>query len=281
MEELEKLRGDTLEEDPSEEDETSEEQEEEQEESEEQGEESEDVVEDPRFAMLYEQIESAKSRNAWLEEQLSKLIAKGSEKEPVPQEPKFDFEAKEEEYASLIIEGETAKASKLRAAIDAARTKEIIAIMRGEAEAASKRVTSETQALLEVERFSKTVEIIESRHPFFDPKHKDYNEEAVDTANDLILGFVNKGMSRVDALKKAVERLAPLYSKAPSAPPKSTKRVEDAGRAAADAARRQPPKSSGVKGESVSPKVKPISAYTDKEFASLSAAELKALRGDI
>jgi hypothetical protein len=270
-EELAILRGDVVED---------EEEEEEVEEVEE--EEVEPSKDDLRFTQLMEQVEASRERNAWLEDQLSKLIAKDTTTKVIePLKELYPFEAKEEEYVNLIIEGEIAKATKLRSQIDNARTTELLAAIRGESKVAAEAALRETQSLIENEKFSKTVEILEEKHPFFNPDHKSYNAEAVDTANSLMNGFIAKGDSKVEALKKAVARILPFYGETVSTKGLGGERKSAAGKVAADASNRQPPKSGSVKGESTTLKTKPLSAYTDKEFAALTNAELKALRGDM
>ena len=238
--------------------------------------------EDPRLIKLFEQVEASRERNAWLEEQLSKLISKESAVTVTPEVPKvtYDFEAKEEEYASLLIDGEVAKAAKLRSQIDSARTSELLSLIRGETDLSSKKAVVEANNLIENEKFSRVVETIEASHPFFNPEHKLYNEEAVETANSLMNGFIAKGDTRVNALKKAVARILPLYTTEDRPSGLGADRKATAGKVAADASNRQPPKTSGVKG-GVSPKVKPLSEYSDKEFSALTAAELRELRGDM
>jgi hypothetical protein len=241
-------------------------------------------AEDSRFAALMEQVEASRERNAWLEDQLSKLIEQGSQKAPViPDVPKvvYDYEAKEEEYINLIVEGEIAKATKLRSQIDATRTQELLAAIRGETDLSANKSIQEAKKLIEDERFSKSVEMLEDKYPFFNPNHKAYNAEAVDTVNSLMSGFIAKGESRSLALKKAVDRIVPFYD-AKQADPKTigSDRKNTAGKVAASAAKSQPPTTSGIKGGKA-PASKPLSQYTDKEFAALSVAELKALRGDM
>jgi len=286
-EELAALRGDIFEEEEESEEDVEEEEDSEEgtEEEEQENEESEEdsVKEDPRLTRLIEQIEASKERNSWLEEQLSKLISKETR---IPEKEvevvKYDFEAKEEEYVNLIIEGEITKATKLRSQIDAARTAQILSAIKGEAEAAKKTSVEEAKALIETDRFSKTVETLEDKYPFLNPNSKQYNEEAVDTANSLMHTFISKGLSKSEAIKKAVARVVPLYIKEEEVK-KTFKddRKKIAGKVAADAATRQPAHKTGVKGESVKVTSKPLHKMTDKEFASLTQAELRALRGDM
>lgn len=282
--ELAALRGDEFSEDEDELDETEESNEDVEDTDEDAVEDEEDnePQEDPRLTRLLEQVEASRERNAWLEEQLGKLIAKETAKEEkIEVKPVYDFEAKEEEYINLIVDGEIAKASKLRSDIDRAKTEALLAAIKGETEAAKKTSVEEAKQLIENERFSKAVETMEERYPFLNPEHKSYNEEAVDTANSIMNSLIAKGLSRVEALKKAVDRVTPLYSREVEKKALGSERKSTAGKVAADAANRQPPKTSGVKGTTNSPSTKPLSKYTDKEFASLSAAELRALRGDM
>lgn len=267
------LRGDDLEEEEAPEDEEAPEEEEE-----------DTPEEDPRITRLLEQAEASKERNAWLEDQLTKLIDQGKTKVTAPEEPKevYDFSAKEEEYISLIIEGEIAKASKLRSQIDSAKTSELLAAIRGETKASAAESIAEAKSLIEGEKFSKAVEVLEEKYPFFNPDHKSYNAEAVDTANSLMNGFIAKGDSRTEALKKAVARITPFYGTTiESKKGLGNERTGKAGKIAADAASRQPPKTSGIKTSGASPTAKSLSQYTDKEFAKLTSAELRELRGDM
>jgi hypothetical protein len=237
-------------------------------------EEEEDDEVDPRYSVLEAQLADTKKRSDWLEAQLAALIGKAT-KEETPQ-VKFDFEAKEEEYTSLILEGETVKAAKLRSQIDNERTAQIFAKFKEESEAFSKKSTEEAKALLEQEKFNSTIDSLEEKYPFLKPGSKKYNKEAVETVNALTRGLVETGTDRVTAIKKAVAKVLPLYNQDKPIEVKKAKSVQ----VAIDAAKRQPPKTSGVKGESFKVSPKPIHKMTDKEFASLTAQQIRELRGD-
>jgi len=54
---------------------------------------------------------------------------------------------------------------------------------------------------------------MESKHPFLDHKSKSYNEEAVDTVNTLLAGYIAAGKGKVESLQLAISKVVPLYTK--------------------------------------------------------------------
>lgn len=246
-------------------------------------EEIEDPKEDLRYTELLKQLSEREERNLWLEDQVSKLVAHSTskiEKEEVKVTPRqaYDYAASEEAYGNLMIEGEVAKAAKLRVEIDSARMADIMDTINGVKESVSKQAKEESTALIEAERFSKVVETLEDKYPFLNPEDKAYNEEAVDTVNSLINGFMAKGASRTEALKQSVARVVKLYQKEDDKASIGNTRTVSAGKKAADASRRQPPEGKSVSTKELAPK--PISKMSEKEFNALTSQELKALRGD-
>jgi hypothetical protein len=248
----------------------------------EEDEELEDEEDDsPSIAEILKQNEEAKARSAWLEEQLAKLISNLSDKEKKEAPPvvEFDFETAEEKYANLLIEGEHKDAAKLRIQIDTARRNELVAMMDSIKKSATEEATKSTSATLEATEFKALVRTLEKANPYLDVNSKSFNEEAVDTVNTLSAGYIAAGMTRSQALQKAVDKVKALYKEeAPSASIAAKRKVE-AGKKAAKASAMQPGKTKSSAAPDSSVEMN-ISKMSDKDLAKLSLKELKALRGD-
>jgi len=268
-----------------EEDQEDEEQEEEEEYEEE--EEEEPVKKSPkipksRLDEVIRQREEAKDRNLWLEQQLEKLINQSNkrEEETKPIVPSYDFDTAEEKYISLIIEGEIAQATKLRNEINKKQQEQFISLINGVEEKATNKAKSESSQYIEKERFQTSIEVMESKHPFLDHKSKSYNEEAVDTVNTLLAGYIAAGKGKVESLQLAISKVVPLYTKKETKTSIGEQRKVDAGKKAAAASKQQPTKtrtSSSRTSDSGEVDVKKIS---ERDFSKLSAKEKSILRGD-
>lgn len=284
-------RGDSLEDEDLEEDDNEDEDGEEEEDGEDEGEEEETPKKEPRIPKsrldeVIQQREDAKERNLWLEAQLEKLINnhnKTEDKQIEIEVSTYDYEKAEEDYISLIIEGEIAKASKLRAEINKEQKADMMKLINNIESSASSKAKAESTGAIETERFNTYIESIESKYPFLNSKHKGYNEEAVDTVNTLLAGYVSAGKSKIEGLKLAVSKVAPLYDKTPSDTKQSlgSKRTVEAGKKAAKAASTQPTKfKSSTSTKSVDNSDVNVAKLSEREFAKLTQKELRLLRGD-
>lgn len=241
-----------------------------------------------RFDEVIAQREEAKERNLWLEAQLEKLISSQKVNEVVapvkPKEPDYNFEEAEERYVNLIIEGEIAKATKLRSEIDKARQDNLKAIISEITESVTSKAKSESSALLDEEKFNTLIENFENKYKFLDTSSDEYNEEAVDTVNTLLAGYVAAGKTKAEGLRLAVNKVAPLYEKTKEV--KETKqslgnkRKVEAGRKAAQAANSQPTKTKSVSTRTVDKETVNVAKMSEKEFAQLTEKEKRILRGD-
>jgi len=260
------------------------------EEFEEEEEEGEEVEEEPtppkipksRLDAVIKQREEAKERAAWLEEQLSKLIAKQSEVEKVkePEVPAFDFDQAEEDYITFIIEGETAKASKLRSEINKARQAETVRLVNSIKESSSAEAKTLSEARIEEERFKNLVEALEVKHPYLNNKHKDFNEEAVETVNTLLAGYIAAGKSRSEGLKLAIAKVNPMYEKQNKPKTVAETRTKEAGKKAVIAAKSQPIKTRSSTSSAVDAKALNVLKMSERDFNSLTDKEKRLLRGD-
>lgn len=241
-----------------------------------------------RLDEVISQREAALDRSLWLEEQLEKLIAAQTRSQEAPAAPKvetpqYDFAAAEEQYISLIIEGEISKASALRATIDKERKNEMLSIISTIEESAKNKATETSTVAIENQKFSLLIENFENKYKFLDSKADEYNEEAVDTVNTLLAGYVASGKTKSEGLALAVKKVAPMYEKVVTEPKKTSlgqKRTEQAGRKAAQAAKAIPPKSKSSLPSDTDSKNVSIAKLSDRDFRKLTVAEKKLLRGD-
>jgi hypothetical protein len=297
-------RGDSYVDDEDQEDQEVEDQEDEEEEDEnqdqedeqeddEEDEEIEEEVEEPKKApkipkgrldKALRQRDEYKERSLWLEEQLEKLIEQGSKKQEevkVPELPPYDFEGAEEQYAILLIEGETTKAAKLRREIDNAREQRFAQLLAEIEERAIDKATKTSSAATENAKFQALIENYENKFPFLDSENDLYNEEAVDTVNTLLAGYVAKGMTKSEALKKAVDKVAPMFKKEIETTKKSSKeRQIEANKKIANTIKSQPAKTKSSASSKIDTSKLDISKMSERDFAKLTPRELKALRGD-
>lgn len=230
------------------------------------------------------QRDEFKDRSLWLEEQIEKLIAKEakSDKKDVADVPKvsYDFDTAEEEYANLLISGEVAAASKLRATINKARQEELMELVSSITEKATTKVKTESSLEKEAERFEIAISSMERKFPFLDSKSKSYNEEAVETVNALLAGYIASGkLTKSEALAKAVEKAVPLYTK-PEKEKLGSTRTKDAGKKAADAASRQPAKVKTTSTKNNDLQAVNVSKMSERDFNKLTEKEKRTLRGD-
>jgi hypothetical protein len=238
-----------------------------------------------RFDEVNNRMKEAAERNLWLEEQLEKLINQSQQsqqrQEPKPPEaPKYDYDAAEEEYINLIIGGDIAKATKLRNEINTYHNKDLQELISGIKNEASDNAKSQSSQLLEKERFESSIVNMESKYPFLNHKAKDYNEEAVETVNTLLAGYLAAGKGKVESLNLAIKKVLPLYEKkAGTKVSLGDQRKTEAGKKAALASKHQPVKQKSVTRTTDMGQVN-INKMSDRDFSKLTAKEKSILRGD-
>jgi hypothetical protein len=237
-----------------------------------------------RLDEVIRQREEAKERNLWLEEQLEKLINQKSSTQEAAKPAKltYDYATAEGKYIDLIIEGQTKEAAALRSEIDRFRRDEMMELISEVKNTSSAQAKTESAQALDQDRFNTLIENMESKYKFLDSSHKSYNEEAVDTINTLLAGYIAAGKTKSEGLRLAVNKVAPLYEKEVT-PVKQTlgkKRIEESGKKAVVAAKSQPPKSKSSSVKSIDLDAININKLSDKDFKSLTEKERRTLRGD-
>jgi hypothetical protein len=196
---------------------------------------------------------------------------------PAAEAQQFDVDAKEQEYAAALIEGDTAKASKIRREINAHLVSE------AESRADAKVVARANEQLLR-EEVAATLQA----HPWL-------NEEAGADALELIVAKrdaeIAKGKAPHVALREAVAKIAPRFAPAESGatPPKGLAgsaeaedtRIANANKRGAADSLRQPAAVAEVGvGNRASGGQVDVEKMTDEQFEKLSREEKSRLRGD-
>lgn len=255
--------------------------EEEDEEYDDDGEDSSNVkIPKSRLDQVIAQREAERERVKWLEQQLERLLEKETavEKTSKPPVPEYDFDSKEEDYLNLILEGETEKAVKLRREIDNQKEIQFQARLDMVKEEAIKNIKDSTDHSKEDIKFDALVENYESKYSFLSSASKDYNEEAVDTINMLMAGFIANGNNRVDALKRAVDRVAPMFDSGNKR--LGSNRKSSAIKRNVRAAKQQPAKTRTSRKTSYEKDSIDITKLSEREFNKLTPREIAILRGD-
>lgn len=279
-------------EDDSEDDEEDEDEESDEEDDEDEGDSDEgpEQIPKPRFDQVLSQRDEERAHRKWLEQQLEALIKSQAQPEPVEEEedegpPDFDFDAAEEKYAELLLEGDPKAAAQLRRAINDA-SREVYAYQIETAKKAAKNeAVSETTNSLDEVRFTALISDYTDQYDFLNDQKEGYNEKAVTMANKLMASYVMEGKSKSEALTAAVNDVVPLFDR--EKPPVSKKEKTDARKRvarkkAAKASQQQPPAVKGAKGKASRKwTASDVLNMSEKEFDGLSAREKAKLRGDI
>lgn len=197
------------------------------------------------------------------------------------------IEKLEGDYASLLVDGETAKAAEVR--------KQIRAAERGMAEAkADLKIQAAAIANQQTAQFQIALTRIETAYPVLNPDHEDFDSVVEQRVTRMNSANRAAGMGAVAALQDAVETVlgtaTAAQEKATSVTPRAPKdagaeRKAEAVAKAVKAVNATPPALSGVgansdragggKYDSAS-----IAGMTQTQFAALSAEDLAAARGD-
>ncbi len=180
-----------------------------------------------RFNEVNAKFKAEAERSAALEAALVAERAKNTTPAPKDKEetvivPAVDVDALESKYADLLMEGDTAAALKVRKEINAE-------LLNGVEEKATTRVRDEIKAreqeaaekaandALEADKttLAEAAAKIKSTFPFLDDKSAEANTEAIDAVIAMRNHFKDKGDPMSSALIKAVNLVAPSYTKKP------------------------------------------------------------------
>lgn len=230
-----------------------------------------------RFDEVNTRRQTAEARVKQLEEELKRVQGSSEGVEA------FDFDAKEEEYMSAVVDGEFAKAKAVRAEIRRAEQETYrtqVAQAKGEA-------VTQTQVELD---FQSTVKELEQKYPalnYRDQEH--YDELATQEALELHRAYMQMGKYQTpsESLRAAVDLISVKYGldapepdvppEAPKAPPRAKAATAERKKAAAAQAQPKIP-SAGSPG---TPAVADVATMSDEEFDALPESKKAELRGDL
>ena len=231
-----------------------------------------------RFDEVNLRRQAAEAKAKQLEEELKRLQGSSEGVE------EFDFDAKEEEYMSAVVDGEFAKAKAVRAEI---RRAEQTAYQQQMVQTRSEAVT-QTQAELD---YRSTVRELEAAYPVLDYRNQEsYDQLATQEALELHAAYMQMGkyQSPSDSLRAAVNLIAVKYNlDAPGAEevepeveaPAPRPRAATAKRKKAAAAASQPKIPSN--GSVGTPASVDFASMSDDEFDALPETKKAELRGDL
>lgn len=226
----------------------------------------------------------AEERARLLEEQIR---GQGGKKED--ETPAVDLKALRKQRMEAMMEGDIEKATELEEQIETE-------IRRAAREDAVAEVTAATAR----QQFAEAVADVIEAYPFFDSKSKEANSDAIEQVVALRNQYINKGDSPAAALRRAAEKVGPLYESKSKKATKgrdeeeddeqeeegrpSKKRVSLRERLAlkrnADAARRQPAALKGGVGERATATKINVAEMDEDEYDKLPEKMKRQLRGD-
>jgi len=199
---------------------------------------------------------------------------------PAPAAAQFDPDAKEQEYFAALVEGDQVKASKIRREIN----NHLVA--EAEARAEAKAEQRSIKALIEAE-------IVEAfkEHPWLNTAEATEIHAMIAAARDV---GIERGQPPHLALRAAVAKIAPKFAPAAAGtagdPPAGalaggaakldTRPAAAVKRGAADSLKQPAPLGTAGVGNRASEAQMDVEEMSDEQFANLSEAEKKKLRGD-
>lgn len=195
--------------------------------------------------------------------------------EDVKEAPEFDFDTKEIEYQTLVMEGESEKATQLRKEIREAEKQQ----MMFEVQAKMGQTVSQNQEMVDLQ--TKATQL-ESMYPELNQANPEFNQDKTNEVLELRDAYMTQGYMGADALDKAVKLLMGTPApQAPKADPVQEKIVEKKKIAnttkKVQASEKQPP---AMKGKNKVEKKVDINKMSVDEFAALPDETLRRMRGD-
>ncbi len=240
-----------------------------------------------RFDEVNNRMKAAEARARQLEAELQ--LARGGKDGDEPGEPEFDFDAKDKEYAELILDGEVEKAQAVRAEIRAAE----LELFKAKAAPTVEQAANYTREQMEYLNVGKE---LENEFAEFDPNSDVFDEALVEEITALVPALAEKrGISHAEALGTLARKMALAEGLVPKggnaddgeAPPEP--KAAGKGKPAAKkpnvarnkkAAAKQPPSTKGVGKPAEEQGLAELANMSEDEFASLPASKLAELRGD-
>ena len=194
----------------------------------------------------------------------------------------YDFDAAEERYMDAVLDGNKDLAKATRREIDAGRREGYLAEFR--------QVATDTyQGARVKETVDTVIDSAVARYEVLDDTHANFNAEIVGEVDAYYSGFMAKGMSAVEALKKAIDTAAKVHDLGDKTPAPTPVPVTPAvvparksiGQKLADVSG-QPPSTNDVGASSASAGqgALNVNVLSDEEYDALPESTRAKLRGD-
>ena len=195
--------------------------------------------------------------------------------EDVKEAPEFDFDAKEVEYQTLIMEGETEKATQLRGEIRAAEKQQ----MMFEMQAKMGQTVNQNQEMVDLQTKATQLEAMYPELNQADPK---FNQDKTNEVLELRDAYMTQGYAGAVSLEKAVNLIMGTPQPAEPQPDPVQKEITEKKKISntkkkIEASEKQPPT---MKGKNKVDKKVDIAKMSIDEFDALPAETLKRMRGD-
>ena len=196
--------------------------------------------------------------------------------EDVKESPDFDFDTKESEYQTLVMEGETDKATQLRKEIREAEKQQMMF------EVQTKMGQTVNQNQEQVDLQTKAAQL-ESIYPMLNQADPSFDQDKTNEVLELRDAYMTQGYLSADALQKSVDLLMqkPTVQEAQKVDPvqkeiTQKKKIANTNKKI-EAAEKQPP---AMKGQNRSDKKVDVNTLSTEEFAALPDETLRRMRGD-
>lgn len=200
----------------------------------------------------------------------------------------YDFDAKEKQYAELLVSGEVDQAIALRREIRAAEQESYVVAARTQAQDVTERASVQ-------ERIQAVTDSYEQEFAdagIFDQENPNFNEPLLEDVKAMFAGYLDTGrfQDRAQAWNAAIENSLKLHgiarpsaaTAAPVAPAAAPPPVVPTAAARVAAIASQPPSlaGTGLPGDSAGATAIDVTKLTDAEMAALPATTRARLRGD-
>jgi predicted transglutaminase-like cysteine proteinase len=222
----------------------------------------------------------------WLREQMAALRTPQASAAPAPaqQEPEFDLDSALRARLRALSTGDDEEVLKLDRQITDHTTRQARAEALREFEAQSNARDQRRTA----SELAEVAADLKSRYPQLDDKGDKADHDAIDFVIFKRDKLMAEGVAPAKALQRAAELAASRFGfgekgekgEAPTPAAPKSDRLTDARARNADAASRQPPQMGG-QGDRARGSMPDVASMTEEEFASLSPAEKRRLRGDL
>ena len=189
----------------------------------------------------------------------------------LPTDQAFSIQEAEEQYAQLMLDGDTKAAAALRLQINAAI--EEAALARFHQASASEKAQNQTAA---------TIEQLLGQFPWLESPE---GAEALELIEASATMKMQRGMPKAQAISEATLAIAPKFAPSPYRDGRGTGasgdiRTQRANERGANHSLQQPPLPQAGMGNRATPPVVDTSKLSDEEYMALPEAERKKARGD-